>query len=240
MAREERTPDGPRQRATAQRPGTRRPPSPDAPAALLAGSVADLDVVEDHVSTRGGGAAPEPLDLEHTRGGDAGIGCRQFPVAGSAVPSVHTFTLIELPCTRNRTHCFAVVTDATPANDPKLVVTPAWDFHSCTCGDVVGDLHEVRRVRSARHPIPRRPGKQVEISARRRSRKIGTTPPCRCLPASGMVAMARARASGTFWKLIRPPPACTSVLAVVPVLTVHRLVSHGDRCHSREALREDH
>ena len=48
------------------------------------------------------------------------------------VPSVQTFALNELPCTRNRTHCFAVVTDATPGTDANCVVIPALDFHNCT------------------------------------------------------------------------------------------------------------
>ena len=51
---------------------------------------------------------------------------------GSVVPSVHIFALSELPCTRNRTHCFAVVTEAAPATVANCVVVPALDFHSCT------------------------------------------------------------------------------------------------------------
>ena len=51
---------------------------------------------------------------------------------GSVAPSVQTFALSEFPCTRNRTHCFPVVTEAAPATVANRVVVPPLDFHNCT------------------------------------------------------------------------------------------------------------
>ena len=95
-----------------------------------ASAVADRDVVQDHVSTGGGAAAPEPLELQHARASDAVIGCRQLPVRRFSGP-IRPHLYADRTSVHSKPHPL-VVTDATPANDPKLVVTPARDFHSCT------------------------------------------------------------------------------------------------------------
>ena len=45
---------------------------------------------------------------------------------GSAVASVHTLAVNALPCTRNRSHCLAVVTALIPDTIASLVVVPSW------------------------------------------------------------------------------------------------------------------
>ena len=71
----------------------------------------DPDVVEEDFAAGGGGAGAGPLSCR-TPGAVTEVSVAvSSQSVGSVVPSVQIFAVSVQPCTRNRTHCLAVVTE---------------------------------------------------------------------------------------------------------------------------------